>query len=167
MNMMDGTNSLSKYLTLEQAKFSATALRMGIDNTPDAEQIEALRMLGIYVYDKVKGKFSKCYPNSVFRGKELNEAVKGSLNSQHCKGEAIDIDSPSNAYNLEIFKWVMKNVDFDQMIAEFPTDEGPSWVHVSYKSGMKNREEILVATGTKTGAGATYAKFTGTESWYK
>lgn len=161
--------SLSKYLTLEQAFFSATALRMGIDNSSnDPEIIDALREVGIHVYDKVKGKFSKCYPNSIFRSKELNEAVKGSLSSQHCKGEAIDIDSHSNAYNLEIFKWIMKNVDFDQMIAEFPNDDGPSWVHVSYKkNNLKNREEILVANGTANGRGATYTKFTGTESWYK
>lgn len=163
-------NSLSKYLTLEQAVKSDTALRMGLDNTPNAEQIEALRHWGIYIWDKVKGKFTKAYTTSVFRGPELNAAVKGSLKSQHCKGEAGDIDSHSNAYNLEIFKWIIKNVNFDQMIAEFPTDDGPSWVHCSYNvknNGLLNREEILVATGTKTGAGATYTKFTGTESWYK
>lgn len=159
---------VSKYLTLEQCFKSDTALRNNIDNTStDPEIIEALRQLGINVYDKVKGKFSKCYPTSIFRCKELNEYIKGSLTSQHCKGEAIDIDSASNAYNLEIFKWVMKNVDFDQMIAEFPTPAGPAWVHVSFKSGMKNREEILVGIGTPTGRGATYSKFTGLESWYK
>lgn len=165
---MNPQTSLSKYLTLEQAMKSDTALRMGIDNTPNDEQIDNLRALAIKVYDKVKGKFSKVYPSSVFRGKDLNEAVKGSLTSQHCKGEAIDIDSPSNAYNLEVFKWIIKNVDFDQMIAEFPDANGPSWVHVSFKkNNLLNREEILVATGSPTGRGATYAKFTGLENWFK
>lgn len=160
--------SASKYLTFEQCFKSDTALRLGIDNTTtDPEILESLRQLGINVYDKVKGKFTKCYPSSVFRCKKLNEAIKGSLSSQHCKGEAIDIDSPSNAYNLEIFKWVIKNVDFDQLLAEFPTADGLSWVHISFKSGLKNREQILVASGVQNGRGATYIPFTGTESWYK
>src|ERR1041384_6332889 len=108
--------SLSKYLTYQQAIKSDTALRLGINNTPNADQIEALREWGIHIYDKVKGKFTKCYTTNVFRCDELNEAVGGALQSQHKKGEAGDIDSPSNAYNLEIFKWVLKNVHFDQMI---------------------------------------------------
>lgn len=163
-------NSLSKYLTLEQAMKSDTALRMGIDNTPNADQIEALRQWGIFVYDKIKGKFTKCYTTNVFRCEALNEAVGGALSSQHKKGEAGDIDSYSNTYNLEIFKWTIKNVNFDQMIAEFPDANGPSWLHISYNpknKGLLNREEILVATGKRTGRGADYTKFTGLESWYK
>lgn len=167
-NDLEKMTSVSKYLTLEQCFKSDTALRYNIDNTStDPDIIEALRQVGINVYDKVKGKFTKCYPSSVFRSKDLNEAIKGSLTSQHCKGEAIDIDSPSNSYNLEIFKWVIKNVDFDQLIAEFPAGDGLSWVHISFKHGLKNREEILVGTGKQTGRGADYTKFTGLESWYK
>ncbi len=162
--------SLSKYLTYQQAIKSDTALRLGINNTPNADQIEALREWGIHIYDKVKGKFTKCYTTNVFRCDELNEAVGGALQSQHKKGEAGDIDSPSNVYNLEIFKWVLKNVHFDQMIAEFPDANGPSWLHISYKAdnqGLLNREEVLVANGKRTGRGADYTKFTGLESWFK
>lgn len=162
--------SLSKYLTIEQAIKSDTALRLGIDNTPNDEQLEALREWGIHIYDKIKGKFTKCYTTSIFRCDDLNEAIGGALQSQHKKGEAGDIDSPSNAYNLEVFKWSLKNINFDQLIAEFPTESGPSWLHFSYNPknrGLLNREDVLVATGKKTGRGADYSKFTGVESWYK
>lgn len=157
----------SKYLTLELAQKSAEAKRRNIDNTPTPEHIKALQELGVNIYDKVKEKFPNAYPNSVYRSKALNTAIKGAINSQHLFGEAIDIDSPTNAENLEIFKFVKDNLDFDQMIAEFVDDNGPDWCHVSYTTRRKNRKEILVASGEHTGSGATYVVFTGKEKWYK
>lgn len=159
--------NLSKYLTLEQAKKSATASRLGIDNTPTPEHIEALKVLGEKVYDKVKDQFPNIFPSSIYRSKALNTAIKGAISSQHCKGEAVDIDSPSNKENASIFKWVKDNLEFDQMIAEFCTPEGPDWVHVSFTAKGKNRKQILVASGEHTGSGATYVLFTGKEVWYK
>lgn len=160
-------DKISEYLTLDDCKKSATAKRLGIDNTPNEAQIESLKKLGVEVYDKVKKQFPNCYTESVFRSVALNTAIKGALSSQHCLGEAIDIDSPTTAYNLEIFKWVLKNISFDQMIAEFPDDHGPAWVHVSWKSKEKNRKQVLTAAGEHTGAGASYVTFTGKESWFK
>lgn len=160
-------DKISEYLTLDDCKKSATAKRMNIDNTPNEAQIESLKKLGVEVYDKVKKRFPNCYTESVFRSTALNTAIKGALSSQHCKGEAVDIDSPTTTYNLEIFKWVLKNISFDQMIAEFPDENGPAWVHVSWKSKEKNRKQVLTAAGEHTGAGASYVTFTGKEPWFK
>ncbi len=159
---------ISKYLTLADCVKSSEALRRGINNnTPTAEQIENLKLLGVNVYDKVKGKFPKCYPNSIFRSLELNTAIGGADTSQHMKGQAVDIDSFSNAYNLQILKWAIEHVHFDQMIAEFPDATGPSWVHISFNHELRNRGQILVAVGKRTGKGAYYIPFTGKESWFK
>lgn len=157
---------LSKYLTLQSSSKSDTALKKGIDNIPGPVEIESLKLLGENVYDKVKDKFPEAFPTSVFRSKKLNTIIGGATSSQHCKGEAIDIDSPTEAKNAEIFKFIKDNLEFDQLIAEFCTEDGPAWCHVSFKA-KGNRKQILTADGTiHTGQGATYKSFTGQESFY-
>jgi len=157
---------LSKYLTLEMATESATAQRLNIDNIPNEEQINALREWGVHIYDKIAGKFPRIQRNSIFRCKALNDAIGGSLTSQHMKGEAGDLKLASRADNVMLLKWVIDNIHFDQCICEFPNDQGPAWLHLSWHHELKNRDEILVASGVQTGRGATYAKFTGKEIWY-
>ena len=84
--------------------------------------------------------------NSFYRGPELNAAIGGSSKSQHCHGQAIDIDDTyGNASNAEMYNWIKANLDYDQMIWEFGTDENPNWVHVSYVSPESNRNRCLKA----------------------
>jgi hypothetical protein len=78
--------------------------------------------------------------NSFYRGSKLNKAVKGSLSSQHCKGEAIDMDAGSIEENKKLFEWCKSNLDFDQIINEYNF----SWVHISYTEKKANRKQILV-----------------------
>lgn len=76
----------------------------------------------------------------------LNVAVKGSATSQHMKGQAIDIDADifnNGLSNYQIFHWLKDNVDFDQLIWEYGNSREPAWVHVSYVSPLKNRNQIL------------------------
>ena len=74
------------------------------------------------------------YISSFYRSPELNTAIGGSKNSQHCKGEAIDLDDVySKVKNKVFFDYIKENLDFDQLIWEFGDDENPAWVHVSYK----------------------------------
>jgi hypothetical protein len=80
----------------------------------------------------------------VYRGQELNNAVKGSITSQHCTGEAMDIDNVKPT-NKEVFDYIKDNLDFDQLIWEFGTKENPEWVHVSYESTGKQRKQVLRA----------------------
>jgi hypothetical protein len=96
--------------------------------------------------------------SSGYRSKALNTAVGGSLSSQHCKGEAIDIDMDGTSItNKQIFDFIKDNVNFDQMIAEFPVNGMPAWVHVSYSSTGKQRKQILVAK--KVGGKDTYIPY--------
>jgi len=84
--------------------------------------------------------------NSFFRSVALNEAIGGAASSQHCKGQAIDIDDVYGVKsNAEMYNWIKENLDFDQMIWEFGTDTQPNWIHVSYVSKEDNRNKCLKA----------------------
>ena len=84
--------------------------------------------------------------NSFFRSVELNKAIGGSSKSQHCEGRAIDIDDTyGHKTNAEMYNYIKNNLDFDQLIWEFGTDNNPDWVHVSYVSPDSNRNRCLKA----------------------
>jgi len=136
---------LSKNFTLKEFTKSQTAERRGIDNTPNDEHLENAEFLFGNVVQKVRDHFGPTTINSGYRGPELNEAVGGSSKSQHCHGQAADIEVPGVS-NYEVAKWITENCDFDQVILEFYTPGIPDsgWVHVSYnKEG--NRKSILTA----------------------
>lgn len=137
---------LSKNFTLAEFTKSQTATRRGIDNTPEGEHLEAAKELFENVVQAVRDHFGVTVINSGYRGPELNEAVGGSAKSQHCKGEAVDIECPGVA-NYDIAKWIEDNLEVDQLILEFYTPGIPDsgWVHVSYKADGSNRKQSLTA----------------------
>lgn len=136
---------LSQNFTLQEFTKSQTALRQGIDNTPDQEHLTNAVNLFANVVQQVRNNFGVTVINSGYRGPALNEAVGGSSKSQHCKGEAVDIECPGTP-NYEVASWIAENLDFDQLILEFYTPGIPDsgWVHVSYKS-EGNRKSVLTA----------------------
>ena len=136
---------LSKNFTLEEFTKSQTATRLDIDNTPQGEHLEAAKLLFENVVQPVRDTFGPTIINSGYRGPELNAAVGGSAKSQHCKGEAVDIECPGTA-NYDVAKWIEDTLDFDQLILEFYTPGVPDsgWVHVSYKA-EGNRKSVLTA----------------------
>lgn len=137
---------LSKNFTLAEFTKSQTAERKGIDNTPNEEHLENAKALFENVVQKVRDNFGPTVLNSGYRGPELNEAVGGSKTSQHCHGQAADIEVPG-VPNAEVAEWIKENCDFDQLILEFYTVGVPDsgWVHVSYKGEGENRKSILTA----------------------
>ena len=136
---------LSTNFTLQEFTKSQTALRQGIDNTPNNEHLENAKELFENVVQKVRDNFGVTVINSGYRGPALNEAVGGSSTSQHCKGEAVDIECPGTP-NYDVAKWVEDNLEFDQLILEFYTPGIPDsgWVHVSYTT-EDNRKQCLTA----------------------
>lgn len=137
--------NLSKNFTLQEYIKSQTALRQGIDNTPNDEHLAKAKSLFENLVQKVRDHFGPTVINSGYRGPELNAAVGGASSSQHCKGEAVDIECPGTG-NYDVAKWISENCDFDQLILEFYTPGIPDsgWVHVSYKS-EGNRKSVLTA----------------------
>ena len=110
-------------------------MRLGIENEPEEWQVENLRDISENVFQKIRDYFGvPVAVSSGFRSPELNEAIGGSTKSQHCKGFALDLDADvfGRITNAEIFQFVKDNLEFDQMIWEFGTDEEPDWVHISY-----------------------------------
>ena len=136
---------LSTNFTLQEFTKSQTALRQDIDNTPNDEHLASAKELFENIVQQVRDNFGVTVINSGYRGPELNEAVGGSSNSQHCKGEAVDIECPGTP-NYDVAKWIEENLDFDQLILEFYTPGIPDsgWIHVSYKT-EDNRKQCLTA----------------------
>jgi hypothetical protein len=138
---------ISKHLSLAEVSRSETAKRKGINNTPSGEHLENFKKLAENIFEPIREHFGvPIHISSGYRSKELNAAVGGSASSQHCQGEAIDIDMDGTSItNAEIFNYIKDNLNFDQMIWEFGNDSNPDWVHVSYESTGKQRKQILKA----------------------
>ena len=136
---------LSANFTLAEFIKSQTATRKGLDNTPNDDHLTSAKSLFANVVQPVRDHFGVTVINSGYRGPALNEAVGGSSNSQHCKGEAVDIECPG-VPNYDVAQWIEQNLDFDQLILEFYTPGIPDsgWVHVSYKT-EGNRKSVLTA----------------------
>jgi hypothetical protein len=148
---------ISAHLSLSEVTRSDSAKRHGIDNTPTAEHLENFKLLAEKVFEPIRAHFGvPIHISSGYRSKDLNQFVKGSLSSQHCKGEAIDIDmdgSSNGVTNKMIFDFIKEKLEFDQLIWEFGSDSNPDWVHVSYTKG-KNRKQKLKAV--RSGGKTTY-----------
>lgn len=139
---------LSEHLTLAEAIKSQTATRLGIDNTPTIAHMEALRAVAKNVFEPIRNHFGvPIAVTSGYRSRALNDAIRGSRRSQHCHGQALDIDADvyGRITNAEIFHYIKDHLDFDQLIWEFGNEETPDWVHVSYVDDGTNRGEILIA----------------------
>ncbi len=138
---------ISKHISEKEAVKSITALRLGIDNTPDGDSLNNMKVLAEKVFEPLRewvGGPIKI--NSFYRSTALNEAIGGSGRSQHCQGRAVDLDDVyGHKTNKEMFDWIKENLSFDQMIWEFGTSDNPDWVHVSYVNEEKNRNRILKA----------------------
>ena len=151
---------LSKNLSLAEVTKSNTATRLGIDNTPDDEWVvENLRQVAINVFQPLRDAF-KCpiYVSSGYRSPELNTAIGGSKRSQHVEGRALDLDADvfGRCTNAQIFNWLKENVEFDQLIWEFGSEDNPDWVHVSFIYDGPNRCRCLKAC--RDDKGQTYYK---------
>jgi hypothetical protein len=146
--MMDLTKKVGATLTLAECIKSETAIRRQIDNTPTQEHFEAMFLLATKVYDPLCKKLGAKLPfTSFYRSPKLNRAIGGSANSQHSKGQAldIDVDSMASITNSVVFNAILNLFDFDQLIWEFGDSKNPAWVHVSYKK-KGNRKQVLVAS---------------------
>ena len=138
---------ISKHISYKEGVHSNTAIRRGIDNTPTDDQLYFMEIVAEKVFEPLrKWVGGPIKINSFYRCPELNTAIGGSATSQHCKGQAMDIDDTfGKATNAEMYNFIKENLDFDQMIWEFGDDDNPAWVHVSYVSAEKNRNRCLKA----------------------
>jgi len=136
---MNPLERISKWFTYGECTRSTTATRQGMDNTPNEEQLACLEALCKNFLDKVRDVCKRSIsPFSMFRCFKLNVLVGGSKNSQHMTGEAVDF-LPTGLTVMQTMKIILQNnIEFDQLIDEFG-----SWVHASYTTKRKNRNQIL------------------------
>ena len=137
---------LSKNFSLAEFTRSQTATRRGIDNTPMGQHLEAAKTLFEKVVQPIRDHFGPTRLNSGYRSPDLNKAVGGSKTSQHCQGEAADLEVPGVS-NYDVAKWIEDNLEYDQLILEFYTPGIPNsgWVHVSYNHDGNQRKQSLTA----------------------
>lgn len=130
---------ISDNFYLKEFTRSATAKRIGIDNTPDEKVISNIKTLVNKLLQPIRDRIGTTVTiNSGFRCETLNSILGGSKNSQHIDGNAGDIDS--NVIDLkELYKIIIEEFEFDKIIFEFG-----EWIHISYIEG-KNRNIKLIA----------------------
>lgn len=150
---------LSKNLSLAEVIRSETAKRRGVSNMPTDAHIANFKLLAEKVFQPIRDHFGvPIHISSGYRSAALNKAIGGAASSQHCTGEAIDIDMDGTSVtNAQIFNYIKDNLEFDQLIWEFGTDSNPDWVHVSYESTSKQRKQILKAI--KSGGATKYLPY--------
>jgi hypothetical protein len=152
---------LSEHLALAEVTKSDTAKRKGISNMPTEAHLANFKLLAENIFEPIRVHFGvPIHLSSGYRSAELNKAVGGALSSQHCSGEAIDIDMdgrPGGVTNKMVFDFIKDNLNFDQLIWEFGTDAAPDWVHVSYESTGKQRKQILKAV--RKGSATSYVPY--------
>ena len=140
-------NKISEHISYKEAVRSDTADRLNIINLPNESELDNMSIISEKIFEPLRSHVGgPIRINSFFRSVELNKAIGGSSTSQHCKGQAFDLDDSYGCMtNAEMYKFVKDNLDFDQMIWEFGDDENPNWIHISYVSQEKNRNRCLKA----------------------
>ena len=143
---------LSRNLSLKEVIKSNTAIKKGISNLPTNKHLDNLIKLASNIFQPIRNEFETSIGvSSGYRSIQLNDIIGGSGSSQHCKGEALDLDADiyGGVTNSEIFEYIKDNLVFDQLIWEFGGEENPGWVHVSYTEEKPNRMMVLKATKVK------------------
>ena len=165
---------VSKYVSYNEVIRSNTAIKRGIPNIPSNAQLSRIRVLAKKVFDPLRTWCGgRVKINSVFRSLKLNKRIGGVKSSQHRanRGAAMDIDDIYNhKTNTEMFLYIKDNLIFDQIIAEFPENGNPRWVHVSYNE-LNNRGNVLISIkvydGVKDKYVTKYVPYIGNENLLK
>lgn len=139
---------LSEHVSLAEFCHSDTAKRRGINNNiTDPVHLASAKLLCEKIFEPLRKHFGvPIHVSSGYRSIALNRAIRGSASSQHCRGEAFDLDADryGRITNKQIFDYIRQHLEWDQMIWEFGNESNPDWVHVSYKA-KGNRKQIIRA----------------------
>lgn len=149
---------LSPHFSLAELTNSATATRLGIDNSPPHAYMARLKLVAAEILEPARAYFGRpIRPSSGYRCLALNRALGSKDTSQHVRGEAVDFEVHDVA-NIDLARWLEAQINFDQLILEFhdPGDPKAGWVHCSYAADGVQRGEVLTigrACGARAGLG--------------
>lgn len=134
---------LSPHFSYEEMTRSKWAEEHGVDNTPDELQLAGLINICWKLGEPLREVFGPITVTSGFRSQKVNDGVGGVGNSKHLSGEAMDIHLPSLELGKEYFRFIEKNVDFDQLLFEYNC-KGVVWIHCSVCLDPKeNRHQVF------------------------
>ena len=137
---------VTMHFTIEELYASETARKLGIDNTPSVQKMIHLVYLAAYVLEPLRVAMNRPIKiSSGYRCEKLNKAVGGVYNSQHLKGQAVDIDIQGDMeFGKKVFNYIKDHLPFDQLIWEH-NKSGTYWVHVSfvYPDFGRNRKNVI------------------------
>ncbi len=141
--------NISEHIAYSEAIHSEKAIELKLDNTPP-DFVLAKMKITANIFElirkrisEIRGKDSPIIIDSFYRSPDVNKAVGGALDSQHMRGEAIDLNVNYPDFNrADLFNLIKNEFEFDQLIYEGGTPENPAWVHVSYSSTY-NRKQCL------------------------
>ncbi|NQU52252.1 MAG: hypothetical protein HQ522_06900 [Bacteroidetes bacterium] len=148
-------NKISAHITYAEATKSSVAIRHGLENKPNEEEIKRMKLVAEKVFEPMRKGLGghAIFVSSFFRSELVNKKAGGSKTSGHRKGDSIDADA--DVYNIpeltneDIFNFIRDNLEFDQLIWEYTNEDGtPCWVHMSYREG-NNRNQVLKAIKVK------------------
>jgi len=144
---------LSENVSLIEFERSESATKHSILNKMNESETAKAKLLCEKVFEPIRKKVDKPIKiNSGFRSTLLNKVIGGAKSSQHCKGEAMDLD----LHDKELFVWIIENLDFDQAIFEGGTETQAGWFHISYKASGNRKEALRM---TKIKGKSVYTKF--------
>ena len=134
---------LTRNFSLSELTKSDTAIRKGIDNNPNAEQVDKLKLLCENILQPVRDHFGRVKVTSGYRSPELCVAIGSSVNSQHAKAEACDFEVIGVSI-AELSDWIFNNLQPDQLILEFwnPGEKNSGWVHCSYVEDQPRKQYL-------------------------
>lgn len=145
---------LSPNFTLEEATFSETATRLGINNQPTDRQLANMRITAEGM-EKVRALLGKpIRVSSWLRQPELNQAIGGSRISSHMDGWAVDFVCAGYGTPYDVAKAIKEsNIQLDQCIHEFGR-----WVHISFAPQMRGQFLTIFRPQNKYVAGILTAE---------
>ena len=112
---------------------SDVALRKNIKNVPNEKQWKNIEKLAVNILQPIRNKFGSLKITSGFRSPELNIAIGGSKYSNHCRGEAADVEPVDGSTKLiDLIQFIYENLEFRTVILEYPP---LGWCHVVYREG--------------------------------
>lgn len=128
--------NLSEHFTLEEATYSETAKKLGINNQPSTLQLENMKHSAAGM-EQVRALLGKPIAvSSWLRLPAVNVAVGGSEKSAHMDGFAIDFTCPGVGVPLEVARKIAaSDIKYDQMIHEYGR-----WVHISFDPALRKQQ---------------------------
>lgn len=134
---------ITEHFSYKEMTRSAWAEKYNHDNTPNCLQLAALENLCRVLLEPMRKHFGPIRINSAFRSETVNIGVHGVGNSKHLSGEAVDIHLPDIETGRAYYRWIINNVDYDQVLFEHRRD-GAMWIHCSVcMDSRQNRHQAF------------------------